>query len=31
VLPLMAEGDRAVGLSIESSKWIKAGFAVERL
>jgi len=31
VLPLMAEGDRAVGLTIESSKWIKAGFALERV
>jgi 3-oxoacyl-[acyl-carrier-protein] synthase III len=27
----MAPGDRAVGVAIESSKWIKAGFAIERL
>ncbi len=25
----LAEGERAVGVSIESSKWIKAGFALE--
>jgi 3-oxoacyl-[acyl-carrier-protein] synthase-3 len=30
VLPLMVEADRAIGVSIESSKWIKAGFALER-
>jgi 3-oxoacyl-[acyl-carrier-protein] synthase III len=30
VLPRMVEGDRAVCISIESSKWIKAGFAVEK-
>jgi 3-oxoacyl-[acyl-carrier-protein] synthase III len=29
VLPRMITGDRAVAVSIESSKWIKAGFAVE--
>lgn len=27
----MAPGDRAVGVAIESSKWIKAGFAIEML
>ncbi|HEV2639002.1 MAG TPA: 3-oxoacyl-ACP synthase III family protein [Actinocrinis sp.] len=27
----MAPGDRALGLSVESSKWIKAGFAIERV
>lgn len=27
----MAPGDRAVGIAVESSKWIKAGFAIERL
>jgi 3-oxoacyl-[acyl-carrier-protein] synthase III len=27
----MAPGDRAVGVAIESSKWIQAGFAVEML
>lgn len=30
VIPKMSEGDRAVGVSIESSKWIEAGFAVEK-
>lgn len=30
-LPLMAAGDRAVGVAVESSKWIKAGFALEKL
>ncbi len=29
-LPELAPGDRAVGIAIESSKWIKAGFALER-
>ncbi|MEV6398581.1 3-oxoacyl-ACP synthase III family protein [Streptomyces sp. NPDC051907] len=29
LLPRLAAGDRAVGIAIESSKWIKAGFAVE--
>jgi 3-oxoacyl-[acyl-carrier-protein] synthase III len=29
-LPRMTQGDRAVCVSIESSKWIKAGFAVEK-
>lgn len=29
VLPRMAPGDRAVGVAIESSKWIEAGFALE--
>ena len=27
----MGGGDRAVGIAIESSKWIKGGFAVEKL
>jgi 3-oxoacyl-[acyl-carrier-protein] synthase-3 len=27
----MAPGDRALGLAVESSKWIKAGFAFERI
>jgi 3-oxoacyl-[acyl-carrier-protein] synthase-3 len=30
VLPLMMAGDRALGVAIESSKWIEAGFALER-
>nr|BAQ21951.1 putative 3-oxoacyl-ACP synthase III [Streptomyces versipellis] len=30
LLPRMSDGDRAIGLSVESSKWIKAGFALER-
>lgn len=29
-LPRMVDGDRAIGISVESSKWIKAGFALER-
>jgi 3-oxoacyl-[acyl-carrier-protein] synthase III len=29
LLPRMTAGDRALGVAIESSKWIKAGFAVE--
>jgi 3-oxoacyl-[acyl-carrier-protein] synthase-3 len=29
-LPRMIAGDRAVGVAVESSKWIKAGFAVEK-
>ncbi|WP_432969510.1 3-oxoacyl-ACP synthase III family protein [Dactylosporangium sp. CA-233914] len=29
LLPRMAPGDRAVGVAIESSKWIEAGFALE--
>ncbi|GAA3301635.1 3-oxoacyl-ACP synthase III family protein [Dactylosporangium vinaceum] len=29
-LPRMAAGDRAAGVAIESSKWIKAAYAVER-
>jgi 3-oxoacyl-[acyl-carrier-protein] synthase-3 len=29
-LPRMASGDRAIGIAVESSKWIKAGFALER-
>ncbi|MFC6087156.1 3-oxoacyl-ACP synthase III family protein [Sphaerisporangium aureirubrum] len=28
-LPEMAMGDRAAGVSVEASKWIKAGYAVE--
>ncbi|MEV0641221.1 3-oxoacyl-ACP synthase III family protein [Streptomyces sp. NPDC050619] len=31
VLPQMAPGDRAIGIAIESSKWIKAGFAIEKV
>lgn len=31
LLRRMAEGDRAVGVAVESSKWIKAGFALERM
>jgi 3-oxoacyl-[acyl-carrier-protein] synthase-3 len=30
LLPGMTSGDRAVAVSIESSKWIKAGFALEK-
>jgi 3-oxoacyl-[acyl-carrier-protein] synthase-3 len=30
-LSLMAPGDRAIGIAVESSKWIKAGFAVEKV
>jgi 3-oxoacyl-[acyl-carrier-protein] synthase-3 len=30
VLPLMESGDRAVGIAVESSKWIKSGFALEK-
>jgi 3-oxoacyl-[acyl-carrier-protein] synthase-3 len=30
-LPLLATGDRAVAVSIESSKWIKAGFVLEKV
>jgi 3-oxoacyl-[acyl-carrier-protein] synthase III len=30
-LPRMIAGDRAVGLAIESSKWIKAGFGLEKV
>jgi 3-oxoacyl-[acyl-carrier-protein] synthase III len=30
-LAAMAPGDRALALAVESSKWIKAGFAFERL
>lgn len=29
-LPRLAPGDRAIGVSIESSKWIRSGFALER-
>ncbi|HEU5110182.1 MAG TPA: 3-oxoacyl-[acyl-carrier-protein] synthase III C-terminal domain-containing protein, partial [Micromonosporaceae bacterium] len=29
-LPRMTRGDRAVCVSVESSKWIKAGFGVEK-
>ncbi|MFL6072400.1 MAG: 3-oxoacyl-ACP synthase III family protein [Mycobacteriales bacterium] len=31
LLPRMAAGDRAAGVAIESSKWIEAGFALEKL
>ena len=30
-LSTMDSGDRAVGIAVESSKWIKAGFALERI
>jgi 3-oxoacyl-[acyl-carrier-protein] synthase-3 len=30
-LPRMATGDRALAIAIESSKWIKAGFALEKI
>ncbi|MFI9051372.1 3-oxoacyl-ACP synthase III family protein [Streptomyces sp. NPDC053427] len=30
LLPRMTDGDRAVAVSVESSKWIKAGFALEK-
>jgi 3-oxoacyl-[acyl-carrier-protein] synthase-3 len=30
-LPRMAAGDRAIGIAVESSKWIKAGFALEKV
>ncbi|AXK32427.1 3-oxoacyl-ACP synthase [Streptomyces armeniacus] len=29
-LPQLTEGDRALGIAVESSKWIKAGFALEK-
>jgi len=31
VLPLLTPGDRTLGIAVESSKWIKSGFALERL
>lgn len=31
LLPRMIAGDRAVGVAIESSKWIKAGYALEKV
>jgi 3-oxoacyl-[acyl-carrier-protein] synthase-3 len=31
LLPRMTDGDRALGIAIESSKWIKSGIALERL
>ncbi|WP_157420277.1 3-oxoacyl-ACP synthase III family protein [Actinomadura kijaniata] len=31
LLPHMITGDRAVGVAIESSKWIKAGYALEKV
>jgi 3-oxoacyl-[acyl-carrier-protein] synthase-3 len=31
LLPVLAPGDRAVGIAVESSKWIKSGFAVEKV
>jgi 3-oxoacyl-[acyl-carrier-protein] synthase III len=30
-LSMMDTGDRAVGIAVESSKWIKAGFALEKI
>ncbi|MFD0411549.1 3-oxoacyl-ACP synthase III family protein [Kitasatospora sp. NPDC127116] len=30
-LDLMSPGDRALGISVESSKWIRAGLAIERV
>jgi 3-oxoacyl-[acyl-carrier-protein] synthase III len=30
VVPRMAPGDRAIAVAVESSKWIKAGFALEK-
>lgn len=30
VLPQLTAGDRAIAIAIESSKWIKAGFAMEK-
>ena len=30
-LALMGSGSRAIGISVESSKWIRAAFAIERL
>ena len=30
-LPKMTSGQRAVAVAIESSKWIKSGFAMEML
>lgn len=30
LMPLMTTGDRAIGIAIESSKWIRAGFALEK-
>jgi 3-oxoacyl-[acyl-carrier-protein] synthase-3 len=30
-LPQMVAGDRAIGIAIESSKWIKAGIALEKV
>lgn len=30
VLPRLEDGDRVLGIAVESSKWIKAGFALER-
>jgi 3-oxoacyl-[acyl-carrier-protein] synthase-3 len=31
LLPRMTAGDRAIGLAVESSKWIKAGYALEKV
>jgi 3-oxoacyl-[acyl-carrier-protein] synthase III len=31
VLPKLDDGDRVIGIAIESSKWIRAGFALERV
>ncbi|MEK2479633.1 3-oxoacyl-ACP synthase III family protein [Streptomyces noursei] len=30
ILPDMVPGERAIGISVEASKWIKAGYAVEK-
>jgi 3-oxoacyl-[acyl-carrier-protein] synthase-3 len=30
LMPLMTTGDRAIGIAVESSKWIRAGFALEK-
>jgi 3-oxoacyl-[acyl-carrier-protein] synthase-3 len=31
LLPQMQSGERALGIAVESSKWIKAGYALEKL
>ncbi|KLL11317.1 MULTISPECIES: 3-oxoacyl-ACP synthase III family protein [Protofrankia] len=31
VLPQLADGDRVLGIAVESSKWIQAGFALEKV
>lgn len=30
LLPLLRDGDLALGIAVESSKWIKAGYAIEK-